>query len=131
MRTLVIGSVNTEPLQNPQAEKFVLWPLNTVALILYDVQDVVPGSDPPTLAPIGDAILLATLLDGQSNPVPGMTNLPFTALGSPPTGDYVAYVPPTFDPPLGGDYLLQIIGGEGSPPDLNLEILVEVVNRED
>lgn len=133
---LIIASIATEPpqptdgldLQAPA--KMVMWPGNTQAIYLFGVTKIAPGSDPPAEVPVADAAITATLVDGQGNPVTGLNDISFTLLGSPPSGDYVALVGETFNPPIAGDYTLEISGTESTNESLSLAIPIEVQARE-
>lgn len=115
----------------PIPDKLILYDDNTQLLQLFGLAQELPGTPPdipPTTVSVTDAVVRATLKDGEDVNVPGCINILLSPLGSPPTGNYSGQVNADFNPPIGGDYVL-IVDGDNGPDHLHLEILTEVKSR--
>lgn len=112
-------------------DKIILFDDNTQALTIAGLSQIVsaPG-DPLEYATVTDADVIATLYDGDDNPVDGCTSITLSPVGSPHTGNYSGTVNDDFNPDVGDDYCLKVDVSNG-PDVMHLEILAEVKARRD
>jgi hypothetical protein len=112
-------------------DKLILFDDNTQILQLFGLAQLQPGtpSDQDQITiPVVDAVVTATLQDGEGVNVPGCIGVVLSPIGSPPSGDYAGRVGTDFNPAVGTDYML-LVDADSGIDHLHLEIIVEVQSR--